>query len=121
MENTSKHTFSQGLETGIPSVEAARKAKRFLWKNELTKETNALEASVEGIYRPHKVDGTMGNCRRCAKRVLLGRWHDLYQCADNEEIEHAAFKRATNIVRIHLPSGNQEDSVFWFEASSQEI
>ena len=75
--NASKHSFGAGLETGIPSFEPARKAKRYLKKHSLHDAAQGLENIVVGIYRPCASDGVFGVCRRCAKDVVLGCKHDL--------------------------------------------
>ena len=61
-------------------------------------------------------EGRIGICRRCAKRVRKGRWHDLYECSANDAIDHKPFRKATRIVQAHLPAGSHEEleaSVFW--------
>ena len=103
-KTAAKHSYNQGLESGIPSLEAARRAKRTLHKQDLHKEAAALEAVIVGVYRPSKTEGSMGWCRRCAKKVKLGRWHDIYQCEDNDRIENAIFVRATRTVRRQMPA-----------------
>jgi len=105
-KSAAKHAYSKGLETCIPSFEATRKAKRSFERNDLHKEAKALEAVDVGTYRPDKHEGLMGVCRRCAKRVRRGRWHDIYECADNDLIEHKAFKKATRFVK-HAPPHRQ--------------
>ena len=90
-------------------------------RNELLKEASALQAVVVGIYRADKFEGQEGNCKRCAKRVRRGRWHDLYECADNDLIDHKAFKRATRIVLAHIPSGIHEASVFWMRYFAESL
>ena len=49
--NASKHAFGVGLETGIPSLEPARKAKRYFKKHGLHEAAQGLENIVDGIYR----------------------------------------------------------------------
>ena len=96
--NASKHSFGVGLETGIPSLEPARKAKRYFKKQGRHDAAQGLENIVVGIYRPYANEGVYGVCPRCAKDVTLGREHDIYHCDDNKNIEHAYFKFATERV-----------------------
>ena len=44
-----KHSYGGGLETGVPSFEAARRAERYFKKNGLRKEAQALEEIIVGI------------------------------------------------------------------------
>ena len=118
-QKAAEHSYSKGLEEGIPSFEAARKATRYFRKHGMLKEAQALENVVVGIYRPKHTDGQFGLCLRCAKRVLLSRRHDLYECPDNKNISNRFFKFATKQIAKHRESIDGV-SCFWMRGSIGE-
>ena len=59
-ERASKNQHGQGLETGIPSLEPARKAKTYFKKHGLHDAAQGLKNIVVGIYRPYANDGVFG-------------------------------------------------------------
>ena len=98
-ERAAKHSYSNGLETGIPSFTAAKQVHKQLKKKGFISAAKALETVLVGAYRPDDMEGTIGSCRRCCKQVLFGKQHDFYECADNDNIEEKIFVKATRRIR----------------------
>ena len=82
------HEHGGGLESGIPSLLAARKAVKHMRKQGLHVQARALEYIVVGCF--HDPDDTtpehLAVCARCAKGVKATRYHITYECPDNLKI-----------------------------------
>ena len=67
----SNHQHGKGLETGIPSFEAVRKAIKYLGKEGFHIEARALEYVMVGFFRDpgEEESGHMTSCKRCGKKA----------------------------------------------------
>ena len=52
-KNAAAHAYGEGLESGIPSFEPARRATRFLRSKGFHLAAQGLETALVGIYRPN--------------------------------------------------------------------
>ena len=79
-ERAAKHEHGGGLESGVPSVEAVRKAVKYLRRHGFSKEAKAFEFVMVGFYRdpletdePHTI-----LCKQCATGARATRFHKTY-------------------------------------------
>ena len=111
-KQAASHAHGGGLESGIPSFEAAKRTVRYFRKNGFSDAARAFEIVVVGIYKPDKDEGTWGTCARCAEIVTRGRRHDLYECSDNSLILNEMFIKSSRKVKAeNIDIVNQE--CFW--------
>ena len=111
-KRASSHAYGNGLETGIPSMEPAKRVIRSLHKKGFANEAKALETVLVGCYRPDEREGTIGRCIRCVKIVRLGRLHEFYECSDNDKIEDPTFVKACKRIK-GIPKNFVEYLCFW--------
>ena len=94
-KEAAKHQHGSGLEAGIPSFSAARKAIKHFRKNGLHNAARALEYALVGFFRdPEEGDQrTITFCHRCGKRAKATRFHIIWECSDNENILEHIFEK----------------------------
>ena len=83
------HEHGKGLETGIPSMQAARVATKYLHRHGHHAQAKALEYILVGFFRDPD-DSTPEHkrvCNRCAKGCVATRFHITYECDDNQQID----------------------------------
>ena len=83
------HEHGGGLETGIPSLQAARNAIRYLRRHGFFAQARALEYILVGFFQDPD-DNTplqLAICPRCALGKRATRYHTAYECSDNLEIK----------------------------------
>ena len=87
-KHAGQHEHGGGLETGVPSMQAARKATSYLKKNGFYAEAKAFEYVLVGFFRDpdEHTKEHMISCSRCAKRIRATRFHNIYECSDNLSI-----------------------------------
>ena len=95
------HEHGSGLEFGMPSFAAARKAISYFKKNGLHAAAKGLSFSLVGIFRDPKEDDvrTIACCHRCGKRARATRFHVIYECSDNDKIEVDIFRKTNRLLR----------------------
>jgi len=76
-KEAAKHQHGSGLEAGIPSFSAARKAIKYFRKNGLHNAAKALEYALVGFFRDPEEgdDRTITCCHRCGKRAKATIFH----------------------------------------------
>ena len=100
-KQAAKHEHGGGLETGIPSMQSARNATKYLRKHGYYTEATALEYVLVGFFRDPD-DNTkehMMYCSRCARRIRATRFHNIYGCSDNLAIDAEQFIETNKIVK----------------------
>ena len=97
-KRAAEHEHGKGLETGIPSMHAARDATRYLHKHGHHVQARALEYILVGFFRDP--EDTMPKhkriCNRCARGCVATRFHITYECEDNTKIEADFFAKSVN-------------------------
>jgi hypothetical protein len=93
-----RHQHGAGLELGLPSFEAARKAIKYFRKAGLHSAAKALEFILVGFFKdPEETDDrTICFCNRCGRRARATRHHIAYVCEDNSKIEDKLFHKSKN-------------------------
>ena len=79
------HEHGGGLETGIPSMQSARNAFRYLRKHCFFVQARAFEYIVVGFFQDpdESTPIQIAICARCAKGLKATRYHTTYECPDN--------------------------------------
>jgi hypothetical protein len=95
------HEHGAGLESGIPSLLAARHAMKYLKKHGYFVEARALEYVLVGFFRDptEETPEHEGICKRCPKRCKATRFHSTYECLDNLEILAEIFQKSAKVIR----------------------
>ena len=95
------HEHGGGLETGIPSFQAARDAVRYLKKHGYYAEARALEYVLVGFFRDpdENTPPNLIHCPRCANKLRATRYHTTYECDDNRKIEAEIFIKSNKILK----------------------
>jgi len=116
-KRAAKNEHGAGLETGIPSFAAARRAIKYLHKHGFHKQAKALEFVLVGFFfRDPEPDepGHKAWCKRCGKRARATRRRIVYECLDNENISEGIFKRTNAILNEATEQHFALYSVLWF-------
>jgi len=115
-KRASKNEHGAGLETGIPSFAAARRATKYLHKHGFHKQAKALEFVLVGFFRDPEPDepGHKAWCKRCGKKARATRRHTVYECPDNENISEEIFRRTNAVLKEATEEHFVLYSVLWF-------
>ena len=112
--SASKHFIGRGLGSGVPNLEPARSARRWLLKRERRKEVKASDCVVcGGIWDDFRMQGTQTCSERSASEV--GAYHRYWSCPGLATHPDEAV-RSTHWMRKLFDSRYQHLDCFWGRA-----
>ena len=129
-KHAEKHTYGKGIGNKI-LLQPARRAQRHLRRQGKNAEAIAIDYIVTGCLNDPEpaMNGKYKNehmCHRCGGNTVATRWHELYGCPDNDNIDDPVMKKTAWAPKVAKANWDREPCLWarglllaaWYEDDS---